>query len=193
MEESERQRLERLRWLMDPQQNWLFKQNPRRQGPEPYSSPITPAPVVPQTRPIRKPLSVAQRLQGLHLGKQNDFTGWGTRSDPVVLNEPTYGDASARRNFSLPPLLSPISAAPPPGFRFRSRHGLPYLKRARRGDRSAPNLTAVDIKSLLSNIRPDEEIKVDQDATIPGLAPHIRLMRHQLVSPSSFRFNRRWD
>jgi len=147
---------------------------------------MTPAPVAPQTRPIREPLSVAQRLQRLHLDKQNDFTGFGTRSDPVVLNDSTYGDASA------PPMFSSVSAAPPPGFRFRSTHGVPYLKRAGRGDRSAPN-PAVDIKTLLSNIRPDEEIKVDEDATIPGLAPHIRLMKHQLVSLSSPRLNRRWD
>jgi len=79
-------------------------------------------------------------------------------------------------NLSLPRFFPPISA---PGFRFRSRNDLLYLKRARGGERSAPKLTAVDIKTLLST---DEEIKVDQDAAILGLAPNIRLIKHQ---PSS--------
>lgn len=40
--------------------------------------------------------------------------------------------------------------------------------------------SAKEIKDLLSNIRPDEDIKVeDQDAIFPGLAQHMRLMKHQ--------------
>jgi len=44
----------------------------------------------------------------------------------------------------------------------------------------APNPSVDEIKELLANIRPDEDIKVeDKDAIIPGLAGHMRLMKHQ--------------
>jgi hypothetical protein len=49
-------------------------------------------------------------------------------------------------------------------------------------DYSVPNPSSEEIKDLLANIRPDEDIKVeDKDAIIPGLAPHMRLMKHQQV------------
>jgi SNF2 family DNA or RNA helicase len=47
-------------------------------------------------------------------------------------------------------------------------------------DYPVPNPSADEIKDLLANIRPDEDIKVeDTDAIIPGLAEHMRLMKHQ--------------
>ena len=47
-------------------------------------------------------------------------------------------------------------------------------------DHGMPPLTSDEIKDLLANIRPDEDIKVeDKDAIIPGLAKHMRLMKHQ--------------
>jgi hypothetical protein len=39
-----------------------------------------------------------------------------------------------------------------------------------------------EIKELLANIRPDEEIEVeDKDAIVAGLAKNTRLMKHQQV------------
>jgi hypothetical protein len=47
------------------------------------------------------------------------------------------------------------------------------------GDYSVPAPDAKEIEELLSNIRPDEDIEVDKDAVIPGLASQVRLMKHQ--------------
>jgi hypothetical protein len=47
------------------------------------------------------------------------------------------------------------------------------------------NPSANEIKDLLANIRPDEDIKVeDKDSIIQGLARHMRLMKHQQVTLS---------
>jgi hypothetical protein len=47
-------------------------------------------------------------------------------------------------------------------------------------DYNVPAPSNDEIKELLSNIRPDEEIKIeDKDAIIPGMAKHMRLMKHQ--------------
>jgi hypothetical protein len=45
--------------------------------------------------------------------------------------------------------------------------------------------SAEEIEDLLSNIRPDEDIKVEnENGIIPGLAENTKLMRHQQVFPS---------
>jgi hypothetical protein len=56
------------------------------------------------------------------------------------------------------------------------------------------NPSSEEIKELLANIRPDEEIETDdKDAIVPGLAKNMRLMKHQQVSsPVSSTFNDRW-
>jgi len=49
-------------------------------------------------------------------------------------------------------------------------------------DWTVPGPSTEEIKDLLSNIRPDEDIKVeDKDAIIDGMAPQMRLMKHQQV------------
>lgn len=49
-------------------------------------------------------------------------------------------------------------------------------------DYSGSTPSSEEIKDLLANIRPDEDIKVeDKDAIIPGLARQMRLMKHQQV------------
>jgi hypothetical protein len=49
-------------------------------------------------------------------------------------------------------------------------------------DWNVPGPSTEEIKDLLSNIRPDEEIKVeDKDAILDGMAPQMRLMKHQQV------------
>ena len=49
-------------------------------------------------------------------------------------------------------------------------------------DWNVPGLSTEEIKDLLSNIRPDEDIKVeDKDAIIEGMALQMRLMKHQQV------------
>ena len=49
-------------------------------------------------------------------------------------------------------------------------------------DWNVPGPSTEEIKDLLSNIRPDEDIKVeDKDAIIEGMAPQMRLMKHQQV------------
>jgi len=56
------------------------------------------------------------------------------------------------------------------------------------------NPSTDEIKELLANIRPDEEIKTeDKDAIVPGLARNMRLMKHQQARPTFIAMvNGRW-
>ena len=78
------------------------------------------------------------------------------------------------------PILPPIARLFPPVY---ADHGHHY-----------GNPSADEIKELLANIRPDEEIKTeDKDAIVPGLAPNMRLMKHQQARPRFIAVvNGRW-
>jgi len=89
---------------------------------------------------------------------------------------------AARQNMDLNngPQLPPVSRLFPPRYVDYGHH--------------YGNPSADEIKELLANIRPDEEIKTeDKDAIVPGLARNMRLMKHQQARrPFIAMVNDRW-
>jgi hypothetical protein len=130
-------------------------------------------------------IQLGHRLRGLNLDRSNTFIGSGTRSDPLVINEQPPKPASTQSHL-FPPLQTSTTGLFS-DFLFGDQQ---LLHRIGRSDPLAPNLTADGIRNLVSNIRPDEDIHVNQDANIGGLAPQVRLMKHQLVTT---QVNCRWD
>lgn len=58
----------------------------------------------------------------------------------------------------------------------------PPFPHIRTYDYPMPNVSANEIKELLANIHPDDDIKVeDKNAIVPGLESRMRLMKHQQV------------
>lgn len=180
MEEAERQRIERLHQLLFP-----HGYSPRQQDPRPQT--YVPFPTASSSDfgqrtsqmfvpPARQPWPLAQTLQGLDLGMRNGFARYGTPSNPIVLNDTTSQAGPPRRNIFFPLPAPPIVTGQYP---FGSVRGDQYIWNPRPADYSVPAPDAKEIKELLSNIRPDEDIEVDREAVIPGLAWHIRLMKHQ--------------
>ena len=124
---------------------------------------------------------------------QASFVGLGTSSNPIDLENPsrTTGPSTYRPSYqSFRALASSIGSAllnkgwPVPGQTPQSNQTFDpasYLNITPSAyDYTVPAPSTEEIKELLSNIRPDEEIKVeDEDAIIPGLAKHMRLMKHQ--------------
>jgi hypothetical protein len=130
-------------------------------------------------------------------GPSSNFSGFGTSSNPIALDDdsvpvlqnytqvPTYGIPHAPL-VNNPFLNNGWSAQQNPFTQSPSVKIEPpqYLNRVPAYDYPVPNPSQDDIKELLANIRPDEDIKVeDTDAIIPGLASHMRLMKHQQVLP----------
>jgi hypothetical protein len=188
MEDAERQRIERIRQLLFPNEYSSRQQDPRPQSYVPYPTASNSdfgrrlsQMFVP---PARQPLSPGQTLQGLGFGMMNGFTRYGTPSSPVVLDDRTSQAGSTRRHIFSPLLTPPIATRQYP---FGSVPGDRHIWDPRPGDYSVPAPDAKEIKELLSNIRPDDDIEMDKDAVIPGLASHVRLMKHQQASHFSIR------
>ena len=134
----------------------------------------------------------AHRIQQLHRGLPYMQTGigTGTSSNPINIIDSPPQTRNPQSNthiptFSLPQSLSalnngwPVNIPNPFAGPSTSNDPAQYLSRIAY-DYAVPNPSADEIKELLSNIRPDEEIKVeDKDAIIPGMAGHMRLMKHQ--------------
>jgi hypothetical protein len=183
MEDTELRRIKRLRQLLFPHGYTPGSQDPQRQSYEPYPTASSSDFGQGMWRSFpptgRQPLSAAQTFQGSELGMTNGFTRFGTPSSPFTLNYPT-SQAGLPRGNMLPPLVTPLFATGQ--YPFGSGRGVQYIGNPRPSDYSAPVPDAKEIKELLSNIRPDEYIEVDKDAVIPGLAPHVRLMKHQQAS-----------
>jgi hypothetical protein len=183
MEDAERQRIERLHQLLFPHEYGPRPQDPRRQSYEPYPTASSSDfgqgmwRLFPPTG--RQPFSLAQTFQGSEVGMRNGFIHFGTPSSPLALNYPT-SQAGLPRGNMFPPLVTPPFATSQ--YPFGSGHGAQYIGNPPPSDYSAPVPDAKEIKELLSNIRPDEDIDVDKDAVVPGLAPHVRLMKHQQAS-----------
>ena len=95
------------------------------------------------------------------------------KSEPDILNLRPPSVPLLNKSW-LPTVQNPLTPKAPtvPNFAFR---GVGW-------DHPVPSPSADEIKELLLNIRPDEDIKVeDKDAFVPGLATHMRLMKHQQV------------
>lgn len=117
-------------------------------------------------------------------------TGIGTSSNPISLDDSppqtrTLQSNTHIPNFSLPQSMAalnngwPVNLTNPFSSQSTTNDPALYLTRIPH-DYPVPNPSADEIKELLANIRPDEDIKVeDKDAIIPGLAPQMRLMKHQ--------------
>ena len=136
----------------------------------------------------------ANQFQWPQVQNQASFIGQGTSSSPITLDSP-----QATRQFMWPPQRNPLSPSVPgtvpngnllnngwpfPGQQFprpaQNIDPASYLPNLPVFDYNVPAPSTEEIKDLLSNIRPDEEIKIeDKDAIIPGLAKNMRLMKHQ--------------
>ena len=129
-----------------------------------------------------------QAMQRAQMREQYMKAGSGTSSDPINL-----GDSPPETRSSTPQIqtFSPVSLPtvmnngwpvpfPNPFAKKQAAYDpAQYLSRVPY-DYPIPNPSADDIKELLANIRPEEDIKVeDNDAVIPGLSGHMRLMKHQ--------------
>ena len=100
----------------------------------------------------------------------------GTSSNPFNLDSlPRFSTPTGLLNNGWQPAFgnpSPVSLNLPNGI---YRQPYPY-------NTAIPNLTNDELKDLLQNIRPDEEIEVeDPDSHIPGLSRRLHLMKHQRV------------
>lgn len=98
----------------------------------------------------------------------------GTSSNPIDLDPPHSSPAlethtfQSRHTHEIPSPSQSTSTPNPP---------IP--------DHEGPEQSADEIKDLLSNIRPDEDIKVEnRNPIIEGLAKDTKLMKHQLVAPT---------
>jgi hypothetical protein len=126
----------------------------------------------------------------------SNSSGFGTSSNPIALDDdtvPVLQNHTQFPSFGIPraPLINnpflnngwtpqPNPFAPSMPIKMDPSQ---YLNRVPY-DYPVPNPSQDDIKELLANIRPDEDIKIeDTDAIIPGLASHMRLMKHQQVLP----------
>ena len=119
------------------------------------------------------------------------FSGTGTSSSPITLGDSLPQSKpqtnSLFANITLPSSIPVVNNGWPSSY--PNMHGSQandpagYLRHIHyQHDYSYTNPTSDEIKDLLANIRPDEEFKVeDKDAIIPGLAKHMRLMKHQQV------------
>ena len=119
------------------------------------------------------------------------FSGTGTTSSPIIVDD-SLPQSKPLINSLFPPITLPssiplVNSGWPT--KYPNPHGLQvndptgFLRHMHhQRDHSYGNPTSDEIKDLLANIRPDEEFKVeDKDAIIPGLAKHMRLMKHQQV------------
>jgi len=119
----------------------------------------------------------------------------GTSSNPISLDDsPTH----LQIPFQKPTFIPPVPSASLPAL-LNNGWGVGYQQPVPRPssqgavssqpgymypsyDWNVPGPSTEEIKDLLSNIRPDEDIKVeDKDAIIEGMAPQMRLMKHQQV------------
>lgn len=129
-------------------------------------------------------------------GTSSNSSGFGTSSNPIALDDdtvPVLQNHTQFPSFGIPraPLVNnpflnngwtpqPNPFAPPMPIKMDPSQ---YLNRVPY-NYAVPNPSQDEIKELLANIRPDEDIKIeDTDAIIPGLASHMRLMKHQQVLP----------
>ena len=148
-----------------------------------------------QSLPFLQQMSLIQRQQQILQQRQSQahFPPWGihaynsgvgTSSNPISI-----GDSPPLIRTppipSLPQLTPPVlNGGWPTGFPnpFTSQPARDPSHYLQSYDYHVPNPSAEEIKDLLANIRPDEDIKVeDKDAIIAGMAPHMRLMKHQQV------------
>jgi hypothetical protein len=182
------------------QPNPLFAQHPanphvaRPQQPQPNQSTYNLLQLqwAQQQQQYLQQAKEARRIQQLHRGLPYMQTGIGsgTSSNPINIIDSPPQTRNPQSNTHIPTFSLPQSLAPlnngwpvniPNPFAGPSTSNDPaqYLSRIAY-DYAVPNPSADEIKELLSNIRPDEEIKVeDKDAIIPGMAGHMRLMKHQ--------------
>src|SRR5436305_3541833 len=179
MDDPEQQLLYHLRRLILSPKDQHFLQDPRRNGHETSPWPPSFGPFGQPTAPLpaRQTSTTAARLQGSQRAIGSPFTGFRNLSNPTKLNDPTAGPF--RRNVFVPSASSTISSDRSTEYLFGQGPREQYFEDAAQGDYAVPGLAAEEIKDLLSNIRPDEDIKLDDDVVIPGLAPHVRLMKHQ--------------
>ena len=115
----------------------------------------------------------------------------GTSSNPISLDSPPHLQTHFQKPTFIPPVPSVLNLnngwgggyqqpVPKPSSQgaVPSQPGYMYPSY----DWNVPGPSTEEIKDLLSNIRPDEDIKVeDKDAIIDGMAPQMRLMKHQQV------------
>jgi len=118
------------------------------------------------------------------------FNGAGTSSNPINLGDSPPQQRPVQTNTTIPninlpnnvPLLNngwPTQYPHP----FPSNDPATYLRNIGQHNYSQGNPSSEELKELLANIRPDEDIKVeDKDAIVPGFAGHMRLLKHQQVS-----------
>lgn len=143
---------------------------------------VTPATYMQQSMDIARQIGqhVGEAWKNLYQGTNSPRAGQGTSSSPVNL------DSSPPRYATPVPLLNNGWQAAYPGpignpYNFPQPPQIPII-RMPAYDMPVPSLTNDELKDLLQNIRPDEEIKVeDPDSHIPGLSRRLRLMKHQRV------------
>jgi hypothetical protein len=124
-----------------------------------------------------------------HTNMASAYPGFGTPSNPIDVSDSPPQQRVLQTNTMIPnfsflggppnngwptplnPFAGPSSSKPVDPAQYLSR--IPY-------DYNVPNPSQDEIKELLANIRPDEDIKLeDKDAIVAGLAPNMRLMKHQ--------------
>ena len=143
---------------------------------------VAPATYMQQSMDIARQIGqhVGEAWKHLYQGTPSPRAGQGTSSSPINL------DSSPTRYAPPVPLLNNGWQAAYPGpirnpYNFPQPPQIPMM-RMPAYDMPVPSLTNDELKDLLQNIRPDEEIKVeDPDSHIPGLSRRLRLMKHQRV------------
>ena len=166
-----------------------FFNQPGYQHPYPFRSMEQAMRQVETVNPALTWQSRTQQPPQLQINHTASFSGMAISSNLVNFGDCTPQSKPVQTNPVLPALsLHPISLnngwpvqLKPIASQIIDAAGyLRYLPQS-------SNPSSVEIKELLSNIRPDEDIKLeDKDAIIPGLAKHMRLMKHQQVFSSSY-------
>lgn len=149
---------------------------------------------------MQQQAQLQRQAQAARNGMSYVFNAAGTSSNPINVDSPPQSRPLQTNtyipNVNLPGAIPLINNGWPSTYQNRSapNDAAGYLRSISQHDYTYGNPSSDEIKELLANIRPDEDIKVeDKDAIIPGFARHMRLMKHQQVCVFCCIANFRWD
>ena len=194
---QQRQYLQKLQQRQQQIQRQAMQQSP-------LSQPTYPHQLTSQLEMSTQPLNATRSLpwvtqpqkqqqqQQSGYSMSSGFSGTGTSFSPIKLGDSPPQSRFPQTNslfphITLPPSIPIVNNGWPTSYPnlngSQANDPVGYLRHIHhQRDYSYANPTTDEIKDLLANIRPDEEFKVeDKDAIIPGLAKHMRLMKHQQV------------
>jgi hypothetical protein len=138
--------------------------------------------------PPSLPLVASSYILAPH-SEQSQCTNDVARSQSPLAGDPRLGTSSNPINLDDSPPSSPLERDTFPGWSAQDEIPFPSPSTSTSlpqtiVDQDLPELYTHEIKALFDDIRPDDYVRVkNQYETIPGLAKHMKLRKHQEVPP----------